>query len=142
VDTNIRGTKFTWMAAPSYHVIVFFSVQSLFGGTQAVRIQYLEVKEDLKRIEGGKALCPGDVPIEEWRCLTDMAMLWLTKLFNNIFRASKIPEEWRKSIFSTLSSRVKEIFKVVLITEELNLRRVMDVTKKQFGFIPGNRLKR
>jgi hypothetical protein len=65
-----------------------------------------------------------------------MAMLWLTKLFNNIFRASKIPEEWRKSIFSTLSSKNKGDIQTCTDYREINLMRVMDVTKFFFGFIP------
>jgi hypothetical protein len=45
-----------------------------------------EVKEALKRMKGGKAmgLCRG---------LRDIAIIWLTKLFNHIFRANKMPEE-------------------------------------------------
>jgi hypothetical protein len=77
-----------------------------------------------------------DVPIEVWRCLRDVAMLWLTKLFNHNFRANKIPEEWRKSIFSTLSSKNKGDIQTCTDYRGINLMRVMDVTKKKFGFIP------
>jgi hypothetical protein len=33
-----------------------------------------------------------------WRCLGERAVVWLTKLFNLIFRSNKMPEEWRRSI--------------------------------------------
>jgi hypothetical protein len=49
------------------------------------RIQESEVKKTLKRMKVGKALGPDNIPIEVWRCLGDVAIVWLTKLFNNIF---------------------------------------------------------
>jgi hypothetical protein len=33
-----------------------------------------------------------------WRGLGEIAIVWLTKLFNLIFWANKMPEEWRQSI--------------------------------------------
>jgi len=57
------------------------------------RIQESEVKEALKRMKVGKALGPDNIPIEVWRCLGDVAIAWLTRLFNSIFRSNKIPDE-------------------------------------------------
>jgi hypothetical protein len=57
------------------------------------RIQKSEVKETLKKIKTGKALEPDDIPIEVWRCLENIAIVWLTKLFNIIFRSNKMPDE-------------------------------------------------
>jgi hypothetical protein len=51
------------------------------------RIQESEVKEALKKMKTGKALEPDDIPIEVWRCLGNIAIVWLTKLFNTIFRS-------------------------------------------------------
>ena len=62
------------------------------------RIQESEVGEALKKMKGGKAMGPYDIPIKVWRCLGDIAIVWLTKMFNNIFRSNKMPEEWRRSI--------------------------------------------
>ena len=62
------------------------------------RIQEAEVRETLKRMKGGKAMGPDGIPIEVWRGLGDIAIVWLTKLFNLIFRSNKMPEEWRRSI--------------------------------------------
>jgi hypothetical protein len=56
------------------------------------------MKEALKKIKTAKALGPDDIMIEVWRCLGDIAIVWLTKLFNIIFRSNKIPDEWRRSI--------------------------------------------
>jgi hypothetical protein len=55
------------------------------------RIQESEVKEALKKMKTDKALGPADIPIEVWRCLGDIAIVWLTKLFNIIFRSNKMP---------------------------------------------------
>ena len=49
------------------------------------RIQEFEVRETLKMIEGDKAMRPDGIPIEVWRCLGDIAIVWLTKPFNHIF---------------------------------------------------------
>ena len=64
------------------------------------RIQESKVKNALKRMKGGKATSPGCIPIEVWRGLGNIviAIVWLTKFFNLIFRANKMPEEWRRSI--------------------------------------------
>ena len=58
-----------------------------------LRIQESEVREALKRMKGGKAMGPDGIPIKVWRCLEDIAIVWLTKMFNNIFRSNKMPEE-------------------------------------------------
>jgi hypothetical protein len=50
------------------------------------RIQESEVKDALKRMKGGKTLGLDELPIEVWRSLEDVAIVWLTKLFNLIFR--------------------------------------------------------
>jgi hypothetical protein len=52
-----------------------------------------EVREALKRMKVGKAMSPDGIPIKVWRCLGDLAIVWLTKLFNNIYRSNKMPEE-------------------------------------------------
>jgi hypothetical protein len=62
------------------------------------RIQESEVKNVLKRMKGGKAMGPDGIPIEVWRTLGDVAIVWLTELFNIIFRSNKMPDEWRRSI--------------------------------------------
>jgi hypothetical protein len=59
------------------------------------RIQESEVKDALKRMKGGKAMGPDGIPIEVWKTLRDVAIVWLTKLFNLIFRSNKMPDEWR-----------------------------------------------
>jgi hypothetical protein len=52
----------------------------------------------LKRMNGGKVMGPDGIPIEVWRSLGDIEIVWLTKLFYLIFRSNKMPDEWRRSI--------------------------------------------
>jgi hypothetical protein len=49
------------------------------------RTQVQEVREALKRTKVGKAMGPNGIPIKVRRCLGDLAIVWLTKLFNNIY---------------------------------------------------------
>jgi hypothetical protein len=58
------------------------------------RIQESDIKDVLKRIKGGSAMGPDGIPIEVLRTLGDVAIVWLTKLFNLIFRSNKMPDEW------------------------------------------------
>jgi hypothetical protein len=78
------------------------------------RIQKSDVKDILKRIKGGKAIGPDGIPIEVWRTLGDVAIVWLTKLFNIFFRSNKMPDEWKQSILVPIFKN-KGMCKVVLI---------------------------
>jgi hypothetical protein len=49
-------------------------------------------------MKGGKVMGPDGIPIEVWMTLGDVAIVWLNKLFNLIFRSNKMPDEWRWSI--------------------------------------------
>jgi hypothetical protein len=62
------------------------------------RIQESEVKDALKMMKGDKMMGPDGIPIEVWRNLRDVVIVWLTKLFNLIFRSNKMPDKWRRSI--------------------------------------------
>jgi hypothetical protein len=116
------------------------------------RIQESEVKDVMKRIKGGKAMGPDGIPIEVCRCLGDVAIVWLTKLFNLIFRSNKMPDEWRRIILVPIFKNKGDVqsctnyrgIKLMSHTMKLweriieqHLRGVTNVTKKQFGFIPG-----
>jgi hypothetical protein len=43
------------------------------------RIQEFEVKDALKRMKGGKPMGSDGIPIEVWRTLGDVVIVWLTK---------------------------------------------------------------
>jgi hypothetical protein len=116
------------------------------------RIQESEVKETLKKMKIGKALRSDDIPIEVWRCLRDIAIVWLTKLFNIIFRSNKMHDEWRRSILVPIFKNKWDIqsctnyrgIKLMSYTMKLwerviehRLRKLTIVSKNQFGFMPG-----
>jgi hypothetical protein len=115
------------------------------------RIQESEVKKALKRMKGGKAMGPDGIPIEVWRGFGDIAIVWLTKLFNLIFRTNKMPEEWKQSILVTILKNkgdvqsctnyrgIKPMGHTIKLWErviEHRLRQMTSVTKKLFGFMP------
>jgi hypothetical protein len=116
------------------------------------RIQESEVKDALKRMKGGKVMSPDGIPIEVWRTLGDVAIVWLTKLFNLIFRSNKMPDEWRRSILVPIFKNKGDVqsctnyrgTKLMSHTMKLweriikhRLRGVTNVTENQFGFIIG-----
>jgi hypothetical protein len=79
------------------------------------RIQEPEVRDALKRMKGSKAMGSDGIPIEAWRYFEDIAIVWLTKLFNHIFQSNNIPDEWRS----------------VLISIHKNKREIQSCTKYQ-----------
>ena len=48
-------------------------------------------------MKNGRAVGPDNIPIEVWKGLEGKGINWLTKLFNEILRSKKMPDEWRKS---------------------------------------------
>jgi hypothetical protein len=99
-----------------------FELDDLFDDTNrrfVRRMQEAEIGEALKRMKGGKAMGPDGIPIEVWRCLGERAVVWLTKLFNLIFRSNKMPEEWRRSILVPIFKN-KEDVQIVLTTRRLS----------------------
>jgi hypothetical protein len=116
------------------------------------RIQESEVKDSLKRMNGGKAMGPDGIPIEVWRTLGHVAIVWFTKLFNLIFRSNKMPDEWRRSILVPIFKNMGDVqsctnyrgiklmshtIKLLERIIEHRLRGVTNVTENQFGFMLG-----
>jgi hypothetical protein len=106
----------------------------------------------LKRLKEGKVMGPNEIPIEVWRSLGDVTIVWLTKLFNIIFRSNKIPNEWRRSILVPIFKNKENVqsctnyrgIKLMSHTMKLQeriiehrLRGVTNVNENQFGFMPG-----
>ena len=62
------------------------------------KISKEEVRENMKRMKNGKAVGPDDIPVEVWKCLGEIALEFLTKLYNRTMESERVPEEWRDSI--------------------------------------------
>ena len=57
-----------------------------------------EVKNALRKIKNGKVVGPDELPVEVWKCMGEMGIKFLTKLFNRLFVGERMPDEWRKSV--------------------------------------------
>ena len=93
---------------------------------------------------------PDGIPIEVWRCLGDIAIVWLTKLFNHIFRSNKMPDEWRSILVPIYKNKediqsctnfrgIKLMSHTMKLWErviEHRLRAITQVSMNQFGFMP------
>ena len=53
-----------------------------------------EVKNALRKIKNGK----DKLPVEVWKCMGEMGIKFLTKLFNRLFVGERMPEKWIKSV--------------------------------------------
>jgi hypothetical protein len=91
------------------------------------------------------------IHIEVWRSFGDVAIVWLTKLFNLIFWSNKMSDQWRRSILVAIFKNKSDVqsctnyqgIKLMSHTMKLweriiehHLRGVTNVTKNQFGFMP------
>ena len=57
-----------------------------------------DVRENIQRMKNGKTVGPDDIPVEEWNCLGESALKFLTKLYNITMESQRTPEEWRDSV--------------------------------------------
>ena len=57
-----------------------------------------EVKNAVRRMKKGKAVVPDELPVEVWKCMKEMGIKFLTRLFNRLLIGERMPEEWRKSV--------------------------------------------
>ena len=115
------------------------------------RISKSELKEALKRVKSRKAVGPDGIPIEVWRCLGDVGVRWLTKLFKKIWLTKKMLNEWRKSTLVPLYKNKGDIqscsnyrgIKLMCHTMKLwerviehKLKQNVKISENQFGFMP------
>ena len=55
-----------------------------------------EVKNALRRMKKVKAVGPDELPVEVWKCMGEMGIGFLTRLFNRLLMGERMPEEWRR----------------------------------------------
>ena len=61
-----------------------------------------EVKNALRKIKKGTAVGPDELPVEVWKCMGDMGIEFLTRLFNRLLMGEWKPEEWRRSVLVSI----------------------------------------
>lgn len=61
------------------------------------RIKIEEVKCAVSWMSRGRTTGSNEILMEFWRSSDKASMEWLTELFNNVFKTTKIPEGWRWS---------------------------------------------
>ena len=78
-----------------------------------------EVKNAVRRMNKGKAVGPGELPVEVWKCIRKMGIKFLTRLFNRLLMGKQMPEEWRRSVLIPIyKNNLKRTHSAVEITEE------------------------
>jgi hypothetical protein len=115
-------------------------------------ISLSEVRDVLKRAKLKRAIGPDGIPVEAWKCLGEIGVVWLTKLFNKILKTRKMPDEWRKSFIVPIYKNKGDIqdctnyhgIKLMSHTMKLwervmetRIRKLTTITENQFGFMPG-----
>ena len=106
----------------------------------------------MKKRTNSKEVGPDNILIEVWKKLGEKGIRWFTKLFNEIMRSKKMPEEWRKStlipIFKNkgdiqncanyrgikLMSHTMKLWERII---ERRLRQETQINENQFGFMSG-----
>ena len=111
-----------------------------------------EVKNALRRIKKDKAVEPDEFPVEVWKCMGEMGIKFLIRLFNRLLMGERMPEEWRRSVLISIYKNkgdaqccgnyreIKLISHTMKVWEriiEARLRDGVEISKQQYGFMPG-----
>ena len=57
-----------------------------------------EVQNALRRMKKSKDFGPDELPVEIWKCVEEMGIKFLTRLFNRLLMSERMPKEWRRSV--------------------------------------------
>ncbi|MBN3290172.1 LORF2 protein, partial [Polypterus senegalus] len=105
----------------------------------------------MKRMKNGKVIGPDDIPVEAWKCLGEMAVEFLTRLFNGILESERMPEEWRRSILVPIFKNKGDVqncgnyrgiklmshsMKFWARVMDARLRREVMISEQQYGSMP------
>ena len=111
-----------------------------------------EVKNALRSMKEGKAVGPDELPIEVWKCMGEIEIKFLTRLFNILLLGERMPEEWRRSVLIPIYKNkrdaqccgnyrgIKLMSHTVKVWERIIVARLRDrveISKQQYGFMPG-----
>ena len=111
-----------------------------------------KVKNALRRMKKGKAVGPDELPVEVWKCMVEMGIKFLTRLFNRLLMGERMPEEWRRFVLIPIYKNKRDAqccgsykgiklmshtIKIWERTIEASLRNRVEISKQQYGFMPG-----
>ena len=111
-----------------------------------------EVKNAVRRMKKGKAVGPDELPVEVWKCMGEMGIKFLNRLFNRLLMGEWMPEEWRRSVLIPfyknkgdaqccgnyrgikLMSHTMKVWERII---ETRVRDRVEISKQQYGFMSG-----
>ena len=110
-----------------------------------------EVKNAIRRMKKGKAVGPDELPVEVWKCMGEMGIAFLTRLFNRLLMGERMLEEWRSVLIPIYRNKgdaqccgnyrgIKLMSHTMKVWEriiETRLRDRVEISKQQYGFMPG-----
>ena len=110
-----------------------------------------EVKNALRRMKKGKAVGPDELPVEFWKCMGEMGIKFLTRLFNRLLVGEQMSEEGRSVLIPIYKNKgdaqycgnyrgiklISHTMKVWKRIIEARLKDRVEISKQQYGFIPG-----
>ena len=111
-----------------------------------------QVKNALRRMKKGIAVIgPDELPVAVWKCMGEMDIKFLTRLFNRLLVDERMLEEWRKRVLIPiyknkgdaqcygnyrgikLMSHTMKVWERII---EARLRDRVEISKQQYGFMP------
>ena len=111
-----------------------------------------EVKNALRRMKKGKAIGPDELPVKVWKCMGEMEIKFLIRLFNRLLLGERMPAEWRRSVLIPiyknkvdaqycgnyrgikLMSHTMKVWERIM---EARLKDGVEISKQQYGFMSG-----
>ena len=110
-----------------------------------------EVKNALRWMKKGKAVGPDELQVEVWKCMGKMGIKFLTRLFNRLLVGERMPKEWRSVLIPIYKNKgdaqccgnyrgIKLMSHTIKVWEriiETRLRDRVEISKQQYGFMPG-----
>ena len=112
-----------------------------------------EVKNALRKMKKSKPAGPDELPVEVWKCMGKMKIKFLTRLFNRLLMDERMPEEWRCVLIPIYKNKgdaqccgnyreIKLMSHTMKVWERIikaRLRDSVEISKQQYGFMPGKR---
>ena len=105
----------------------------------------------LRRMKNDKAAGPDELPLEIWKCMGEMGIKFLTRLFNRLSMGDRMPEEWRRSVLVPIYKNkgntqccgnyrgIKLMSHTMKVWERIikaRLRDRVEISKQKYGFMP------